>query len=1220
MDYSLPISKRTRSREARMFREYHEQIKKKKVKIGGSESTSQSESTFKVDESVSVGIDCGVDSASRNVCEEESADVVGKEEESTNVWGKEEESANVGEKEEESANVGRKDKGKSVVSEGMDDTVPIMIDDSDDDVVCIGENDDLSAEEHDDGVVCKDDEEDILGETSSFYSDKVDESGGLNCDGEKISGVASHEGSSDDDNEDDFEEYSDDLMVFSSEEDNDDPDDEDYMVVKSQSSVINEDTSSSSEEDARSSSEVEEENYVDECEVIKRGSDGGEKLRRVENFSSICVDEEGEDDDEIEVTARMCDDRGEGRTVEEELDVFVDLDNTKDNEVNRNSSDIVGRKLNCVAKRTRSQSVSECRKKKTELGTASNPFFVDKEDGDLLTGLGDSDNDGGDNDETYHKVCKTRAKKWTIGSGRGNDGKISRTVSKQEKGKFGKRKHNSITKDQDVEGILLNSILDVEEISPEDSLFSRSEVVTEDKSQLDNETFLPLKFNFGNEEPTPPEKSEFEKDLDSLWTEMYFALAATSIGSTASSMDKNGVEPAAEVEHDQAACCTQGKHDLIVDDEIGVICNFCSFVQLEIRYVVPPFAKNPWGRCSRRDSKIEDDSVHDDLDFQDSGFKSQSGVEPCSLEEGTVWDLVPGAKTSMYPHQREGFEFIWSNIAGGINLDELKQPTLADGGNGCIISHAPGTGKTRLAIVFLQAYMKMYPTCRPVIVAPCNMLLTWEEEFQKWKTGITFHNLNNPVLSGKELPELQNPHESLARTLKLFSWKKGGGVLGVSYRRFKILVGGTKNNEVDKQMRKILLELPGLFLFDEGHIPRNDQTGIFKALSEIQTEKRIILSGTPFQNNFEELFNTFYLVRPKFADGMRSRNRRDSVTRRGRKRNEEKGKWASLTSSIGKVADDRLADEKKFDELRTIIAPFVHVHKGTVLQESLPGLRQSVVVLNPFDLQKRVLDGVQGESDMIKQNHFVSLISVHPSLLLELSYEKEESIDNRAELERLRLNPEAGIKTKFVMELLRLSEALNEKVLVFSQFIKPLILIRDQLRESFNWIEGREVLYMDGKQDVRLRQSSINVFNDPLSEVKVLLASTKACSEGINLVGASRVVLLDVAWNPSVDRQAISRAYRLGQKKFVHVYHLVTSGTMEEKKCCRQAKKDWMSNSVFFSSDGDGNDQKISSNTMEDKILEEMVQHDKLKYIEKLIEYDEAMLIDTFGLGDRVGS
>ncbi|KAK3225050.1 hypothetical protein Dsin_004912 [Dipteronia sinensis] len=1156
MDSRLPVAKRTRSREARMFREYHESIKKKKLEIGGSESMTQSASTVKEDDSVklpaksigsgskNVEVDCGVDSEVHIVCEEESANVGGRDKGKSVVGG------NVGRKDKGKsivgANVGRKDKGKSIVCEGMDNTMTIMIDESDEDVVFIGDEDDLRVEEHEDVVCLNDDDDDGLGESSSFYSNDVDENGGLNFDGERTSGVAGYESSSDDD--DGLEEFSDDLMVFSSEEDNDDTEDEDYVDGNSDSSAMVEEASSSSEEvnDVNSSSEEEEENSVGDREAKKKRSDEGDKSKRVENLGSSNVE--------------------------------------------------------------------------AELGTASNP--LSEEDLDSLTKLRDSDNDDNDNDaQTHKRVCKTVAKKWPIRSGRGKDNKILQTVSKQHKGKLGKSriKHNSMMKDQDVEEILLSSILNGEEIPLEHSLFSKSE-----RSQLDDDTLLPLKFYFGYEEPTPPEKSEFEKELDNLWTDMDFAIASSAIGHTDSSMDTNEVEPASEFEQDQATLCSQGKHQLIHDDEIGIICKFCSFVQLEIRYVVPPFAKNPSGRY-RRDSRIEDDSGPIDLHFQDSDFDSQSGLDPCcSQAEGTVWDLVPGVKNSMYPHQCEGFEFIWRNIAGGIDLVKLKHSTISDGGNGCIISHAPGTGKTRLAIVFIQSYMKMYPACRPVIIAPCNMLLTWEEEFKKWKTGITFHNLNSPVLSGTELLEIQNPHESLIRTMKLLTWKKGGGVLGVSYSRFKILVGSKKNTEkksreVDEQMKKILLELPGIFVFDEGHIPRNEQTDLFKSLSEIQTEKRIILSGTPFQNNFEELFNTFYLVRPKFADGMRSGRLRDSVTKRGRKRKGEKGQWTYLTSSIGKDADDRLADEKKLDELRTVIAPFVHVHKGTVLQDSLPGLRQSVVVLRPFDLQKRLLEGAEAiGGDMIKQNWYVSLIAAHPSLLLEQSNENEELIDNRAELERLRLNPEAGIKTKFLMKLLCLSEALNEKVLVFSQYIKPLTLIRDQLRESFNWIEGREVLYMDGKQDVRLRQSSINVFNDPSSEVKVLLASKTACCEGINLVGASRLVLLDVAWNPSVDRQAISRAYRLGQKKFVHVYRLITSGTMEEKKCSRQARKDWLSKSVF-TSDEEANARKISSNTMEDKILEEMVQHDKQKYIENIIEeYDESKLIDTYGiLGER---
>ena len=117
-----------------------------------------------------------------------------------------------------------------------------------------------------------------------------------------------------------------------------------------------------------------------------------------------------------------------------------------------------------------------------------------------------------------------------------------------------------------------------------------------------------------------------------------------------------------------------------------------------------------------------------------------------SRNEGTVWDLIPGVKQKLYPHQQEGFEFIWKNLAGNTNLRKLKKAVPCREG-GCIISHAPGTGKTRLAVVFLMAYLKVFPKCLPVIVAPASLLHTWEEEFKKW--DIPFHNLNNLELSGK---------------------------------------------------------------------------------------------------------------------------------------------------------------------------------------------------------------------------------------------------------------------------------------------------------------------------------------------------------------------------------------------------------------------------------------------------------------------------------------
>ncbi|CAJ2628227.1 unnamed protein product [Trifolium pratense] len=155
------------------------------------------------------------------------------------------------------------------------------------------------------------------------------------------------------------------------------------------------------------------------------------------------------------------------------------------------------------------------------------------------------------------------------------------------------------------------------------------------------------------------------------------------------------------------------------------------------------------------------------------------------------------------------------------------------------------------------------------------------------------------------------------------------------------------------------------------------------------------------------------------------------------------------------------------------------------------------------------------------------MTSIHPSLFLECTlFQQEESPVKKDLLEKPRLNHNAVVETRFLVEFVRLRAAANEKVLVFNIFLRPLCLIIDQLKLTLKWTENEEIFYMYGK--VKKKKSLIHKFNYANSHVKILLASTKACSEGINLVGASRVVLLDVEWNPSVEKQAISRAYRIG--------------------------------------------------------------------------------------------
>ncbi|KAI5669496.1 hypothetical protein M9H77_19349 [Catharanthus roseus] len=814
------------------------------------------------------------------------------------------------------------------------------------------------------------------------------------------------------------------------------------------------------------------------------------------------------------------------------LDIWIDDDTKRDDEVNKS-----------LLERLRPRQVSKSTKEKLKSGKLSCPIKVfESEASDEL-----------DDAKVTDHIVQER------------NGKASKNIGKKSERK------NFISKNIDFMNIL------------SDSIWEKSDALKEKLTPLVEKSpdkyALPLKFRFEDEEPAPPEKDEAQKEVDNLFADLEMGWTEDDIGCTKlPEEDRN--EDAAKVT-DPVDSCTLGNHSLILDEEIGFICKYCGIVQQEIKHVLPDLKTPNRRRHEQFDSHYDDFSISYGFQFGDF----PSGDHHTFIDtEGPVFDLIPAVfRRQMYLHQLNGFQFLWKNIGGATLIEDIKTP-LSEGGDGCIISHAPGTGKTYLTIVFLLTFMKVYPTCHPMIIAPLTMLRSWADEIKRWKIDIPFHNLNDPELSGEEntiassiAQRVRNSKKDkkqdrdYKRMVKLYSWTKNRSILGIGYNLFEKLAGDHRKGDHAEKFRKILLEMPSILILDEGHTPRNQNSLLWKALTKVKTGRRIILSGTPFQNNFDELYNTFCLVNPKFAEHGAKR-----------KKNPAKGRWASLTNLIDKNADDAL------DELRAMMDPFVHVHKGTILQESLLGLRDTLVVLNPTDLQKKLLQRIP--NNVFEKVHLVSLISAHPSLVAE----REEFSDHRSILEQVKMSPEAGVKTQFVIEIVRLSNARGEKVLIFSEYIDPLNFLMKQLTSHFSWEEGEQVLYMDGQLDEKQRQVVIHSLNTPNSEAKVLLASTKACCEGINLVGASRVVLLDVVWNPSVERQAISRAYRLGQKKFVYVYHLIMSGTMEIEKYQMQTKKDRLSELVFSSPAGHN---YCKSEISDDKILEAMVNHKKLHHI-----------------------
>ncbi|XP_073065981.1 SNF2 domain-containing protein CLASSY 4-like [Primulina eburnea] len=725
----------------------------------------------------------------------------------------------------------------------------------------------------------------------------------------------------------------------------------------------------------------------------------------------------------------------------------------------------------------------------------------------------------------------------------------------------------------------------------EDPIDALRESASPTEESVWTQIYLPLKFRFEDEVQPQPERSEWEKEIDSLFGDLEMGLRECEIGYPNSSETDIDDIISPEIDASPAASCQRGEHYHILDEEIGIRCKYCEIVFLEIKYVLPPFYTSPLGGRDRKEFAESRSLIFDQIQLQHPAC----GIPDYAIRtQGTIWELMAGIENVLYPHQREGLEFIWKNVAGDIHIEKLKGP-LSDGGRGCIISHAPGTGKTRLTIAFLLTFMKLYPTCRPVVVAPRGMLFTWEDELSKWQVDVPFHNMNKEELSDNEsnmasiiFGQVGGSGIGLEhiRLAKLYSWMKRKSILGISYRLFEQLAGDKERRQQNEQIRRLLLESPGVLVLDEGHTARNSKSLMWKALTKVATQRRIMLTGTPFQNNFTELYNTLCLVNPKFVNHFKSDETRQICSKkRGRKSDEAKSKFMDFASSICKNTDEELK------KLRAMLDPFVHLHKGSILQDSLPGLRNTLVFLHPTELQKTLLEIATKEGNIFHRIQLVSLISVHPSLV---SKSKRFS-DYKNELEEIELTVDAGVKTKFIMNLISLADALGERVLIFSQFLDPLVFIKKQLESHFSWNEGKQVLYMDGQSDMKHRQEKIASFNDHSSKAKVLLASQRACSEGISLVGASRVILIDTVWNPSVERQAVSRAFRLGQKRLVFVYRLMTSGS-EFMQYAQQAEKDRMSQLIFSPVDEDTYSSERSCSVWDDKVLDALVNLENFKH------------------------
>ncbi|MBN3295323.1 ATRX regulator, partial [Amia calva] len=200
--------------------------------------------------------------------------------------------------------------------------------------------------------------------------------------------------------------------------------------------------------------------------------------------------------------------------------------------------------------------------------------------------------------------------------------------------------------------------------------------------------------------------------------------------------------------------------------------------------------------------------------------------------------------TKLKPHQVDGVQFMWDCCCESVKKAKHSP------GSGCILAHCMGLGKTLQVVTFLHTLLlcEKLNFSTALVVCPLNTVLNWLNEFSKWQEGMA----DEESLEVNELATVKRPQE---RSYMLQRWQEDGGIMIMGYEMYRNLTQGRniKSKKLKEIFQKTLVDPgPDFVICDEGHILKNEASAISKAMNSIRTRRRVVLTGTPLQNNLIE--------------------------------------------------------------------------------------------------------------------------------------------------------------------------------------------------------------------------------------------------------------------------------------------------------------------------------------------------------------------------------
>jgi DNA repair and recombination RAD54-like protein len=509
--------------------------------------------------------------------------------------------------------------------------------------------------------------------------------------------------------------------------------------------------------------------------------------------------------------------------------------------------------------------------------------------------------------------------------------------------------------------------------------------------------------------------------------------------------------------------------------------------------------------------------------------------------------IDPRLAKVLRPHQVEGVKFLYRATTG------LIDPKA----NGCIMADEMGLGKTLQCIALMWTLLKQSPDAgkgtiqKCVIACPSSLVRNWANELVKW---LGPDAITPFAIDGKA------SKEELTQQIRQWCIASGRAVvrpvLIVSYETLRLNVGELAQTPI------------GLLLCDEGHRLKNGESQTFTALNGLNVQKRVILSGTPIQNDLSEYFSLLNFANPNYlGTRMEFRKKYEIPILRGRD--------ADGTDEHRKKGDECLR------ELLTLVNKFIIRRTNDILSKYLPVKYEHVVFCNLAPFQRGLYNHfiqspeikslLRGKgSQPLKAIGMLKKLCNHPDLL-DLPSDLPGCEDFLPDdfVPKDARGRDREVKVWYSGKMLVLDRMLariradtNDKIVLISNYTQTLDVFAALCRTR-----GYGALRLDGTMNVSKRQKLVDKFNDPDGAEFVFLLSSKAGGCGLNLIGANRLVLFDPDWNPAADQQALARVWRDGQKKDCFVYRFITTGTIEEKVFQRQSHKQSLSSCVVDSAE-----------------------------------------------------